>query len=154
MKSNCARCQRDIEISGNIFLMQFKTHQYICPDCIISQFPKTFKHDHIHPKNNTERRHTQRHPLVCQVHLINQDDEKSDNQAIILDVSETGMRLQLTKAQSLWKQITVEFAGQKLVYRLIGEVVRHRFFIRNTQRFYELGIRILSVQHHKREELP
>ena len=149
----CTWCRKEIKLLSKIPSIAKKGSQYICADCIIPLLPQSL----INPEaqetapDETEKRQVQRFPAVSQIYLSSKAKRHSVTQALILDISDLGMKVKVKDKLEIGEKITLGFFGTETAYKVMGEIVREQSLDENDETFFELGIKLFEVHQSPRE---
>ena len=126
---------------------------YICSDCLIELLPKALLTDEDMKKQPTpvgDRRYTERFPVYSHVYLMHQSHPRFFG-AVILDISDAGMKLVMNDEFKTGEVITLSFIGQKLLYKATGKVIRSQVIDNQPAFGYEIGIRFTAIHQEFRD---
>ncbi len=154
MNRHCAWCQKEVKFEWDDSSEENTQNQYICAECIIPLLPKTLQtqaesissDSHI----DDENRRIQRFPLLSQIYLSSEHQENRIAQALILDMSAGGMKLQIEHTLTQGEKITLGFFSRELIYKAIGEVVHVRPVDHRATERSEVGIKLIGIHQDLR----
>ena len=151
MNVQCAWCQKEIAIPDESPFQESPEAHYICTDCLIPMLPKTLlATSPADTPDATDKRQSQRMPLISQIYLTSQTKQKQITQALITDISESGMKLKIEPPLERGERITLGFLGRDLIYKAIGEVVRSQAAPDKNTPLLEVGIRLKGIHQDLR----
>lgn len=148
--AQCSWCQKAVDISSNQLLEGIPEAQYICSDCLLPLLPKTLTVPSEEYGGVEEKRTSQRLPLVSQIHVSQGAKKGHLTQALILDISDSGMRLKLVSEISESEKVTLGFLGTEVVYKAEGSVVRLKKNQIEAPDSYEIGVKLSGIQQYLR----
>lgn len=153
MTVQCAWCQQEIPISSDSPFQGHPEAHSICADCIIPMLPKTLLIDHTPGTSapSQEQRNAQRIPLISEIYLTSNEKFNQITHALITDMSDSGMKIQIETPLVRGEIITLGFLGRKMIYKAIAEVVRSQASPSTTKPLQEVGIRLTGIHQNLRQ---
>lgn len=159
MSYQCAWCQNNISLQlDQHFQANLKTH-FICTECLIPLLPRTLNVHKEEFLSGHEKRGASRFPLISKVYISSKIYKRKATNALILDMSTLGMKIQLDLPLKFNDTFTLGFIGRELVYKAKGLIVHVMEVPESDPPLYEMGIQlheinqILRESHSKLEKL-
>ena len=151
MTLECAWCQKEIKVASESPFQGYSDAQAICADCIIPMLPRSLtSHDSLSPEASEEQRRSQRVPLISQIYLTSKAKQHQITPALIIDMSDSGMKIKIGPPLERGETITLGFLGRNMIYKAIGEVARVQPAIDKTTPLLEVGIRLTGIHQDLR----
>lgn len=151
LEAQCSWCQKSVEIDKNLPFHDIPGAQCICTDCLIPILPKSLvSGSDLEASDPTDQRSSQRLPVISQIHLSQGKKRALLTHALILNLSDSGMKLQLDTSIDKGIEVILGFLGSKVAYKAIGLVVRCQLLRQREEPYYELGIRLTGIHQDLR----
>ena len=83
--------------------------------------------------------------------MVHQQDHPKFLGAVILNISDAGLKLIIDEQFDIGEIITISFIGQKLLYKATGRVIRLQPVDHPGSKKYEIGIRFTAIHQEFRE---
>ena len=148
-KTHCAWCSKESQIADTLNGFD-STDRYLCSNCLIDILPKTIVKMGYQQESNQERRIHERHPLVSDVYLSTQKKKNLITKILLLDISNTGMKIQLKENLNQDEEITLGFLDEEVVYKYICKVRHISGESSEGSDSYQAGIEITGIHQDKR----
>ena len=145
MAVRCSWCQKEDSRIAESSLEAKSGAQYICADCLLPLLPMQLEATPApaSAQATAEQRRAQREILFSQVYIASLQQGKRVGPALILDISASGMRIQIGYPLAMGASIVIGFFGQSEIYKYDAEVVYTRTVgVAESTRF-EVGMKLL-----------
>lgn len=151
-KYSCEWCNQESDLSAEIEGGMDES-SFICPGCLIPLLPKTLsvgEREQETANEDGERRRAERYPLTSVAYLSSSEGKRKIAKILLLDISDSGMKIQLQEALKENEKITLGFMSDDLIYKAIG-IARHLTQVgQDGQTFFQAGIELTGIHQELR----
>lgn len=150
--THCAWCNREAQFFDKTESSANLEH-YICSNCLIPLLPKTLvtqKEKSAKDQPPEERRTHERYPVLSKVYLTSSTNTAKIVKILVLDISDTGMKIQIGEQLKADEEITLGFMGEEIVYKALGKVKYLNETQVDQQPVYQFGIQLTGIHQDLR----
>ncbi len=149
LNTNCAWCNRETEFTDRSIGFDDSAN-YICPACLIDLLPKTPVRITEYGIYGENRRIHKRYPVISSVYLSTTAGFNKYTKIILMDISDSGMKIQLQEKLVKDESITLGFLSEDLVYKAVGRVKHTKELQLENEGVYQAGIEITGIHQDLR----
>lgn len=154
MAEKCDWCGTDTDFQDRNTTPSDSQPCLLCPSCVISVLPNTPVHleqsNTTTDKGENERRRIERLPVQTRIYLTRPGQTAEVFQITLLDISDTGMKIQLGEKLNVHEKVTIGFLSTTLIYKAIG-TVKHVSEVSSEEKdLFETGLRITGINQELR----
>ncbi len=147
MNLKCNWCQKEHTISDNLQCMEGDPAHYVCPDCLMVTLPYQSAASGNTATLGMEKRQSERYPIFVPVRIAPQDRGMIVTSALVLDTSESGLRLESKIALREDEDIDLTLLGNKIKFLAAGKVIYSKEVTVEGSPHYQAGIKLLDEFH-------
>lgn len=144
----CSWCQKITSVSPILTYTTITAEHFICPDCLIPMMPASLTEDEkatgaTHKKK--ENRENPRFNLFTQVRLAIQQSGVQQASALVLNTSNSGLKIETAIAIKKGELISLRLIGENRKFAATGKVVYSSSINDDGMIYYQAGIHLLQI---------
>ncbi|MDH5560122.1 MAG: PilZ domain-containing protein [Deltaproteobacteria bacterium] len=140
MKQICNWCQKEFEHDRVLLTHSNPKAYYICANCLVPFVMDIRDDEDLEMLPSNESRIAPRFPIYSELTISSEKDGKKIDSAIILNISDSGMKLETRLGFEYEEKILLTINGDNVTFQNRGEVVYCQQINTEEPAAYQLGI--------------